>query len=289
AELLGIAANKIVCRIKRVGGAFGGKESKSLMLSMALAVGAWHLRKPIRCMLSREEDIMITGQRHPFSAKWKAGLTKDGKITAMDSQYYANGGWSMDVSIIVVQACLQCSDCCYYIPNVQFMGRVCKTNIHSHTAFRGFGRPQGTAITESMLSEVADRMGIDVNELREKNFYVEGQLTPCNQTFKDWYLPLVYQQVKEISEFEKRRKEVDEFNSKNKWRKRGLSLIPIKFGVAFPVPFLNQAGALVHIYLDGSVLISHSGVELGQGLNTKMLQIASETLDVPMDTGKKFL
>ncbi|CAG8727867.1 20234_t:CDS:10, partial [Dentiscutata erythropus] len=279
AGVLGITNNKVVSRVKRVGGAFGGKETKGPYLALALAVGAWHLKKPIRCMLERNEDITITGQRHPFLGRWKIGLNKDGKILALDSKFYANAGWSLDMSPVVVRACIFSSDGCYYIPNLQFIGYPCKTNIHSNTAFRGFGKPQAIFILESMLSEVAERMGIDVNELREKNLYVEGQKTPYNQTLENWYLPSVYQQVKETSEFEKRRKEIAEFNSNNKWRKRGLALIPANFGVTFPVLHLNQAGALVHIYTDGSVLISHGGVELGQGLNTKMLQIASEALD----------
>ncbi|CAG8438485.1 13497_t:CDS:10 [Dentiscutata heterogama] len=284
AETLGIPANKIVSRVKRVGGGFGGKETKSFNISSAIAVGAWHLRKPVRCMLDRNEDIIITGQRHPFLGRWKVGLTKEGKILAYDLKLYLNSGGTSDMSIIIANCALQASDGCYYIPNVQFVGYPCKTNIHSHTAFRGFGKPQAVFVTESMMIDAAERMGIDVDELREKNFYMEGQKTPYNQTVENWCLPSVYQQVKEFSEFEKRKKEVEEFNSNNKWRKRGLALMPIMFGIGFPLPFLNQAGALVHIYTDGSVLISHGGVEIGQGLNTKMLQIASEALDVPLNT-----
>ncbi|CAG8678614.1 1637_t:CDS:2, partial [Scutellospora calospora] len=244
AGVLGIAANKIVCRAKRVGGSFGGKETRSIILPMALSVGAWHLKKPIRCMLERIEDIIMTGQRHPFLGKWKVGVTKDGKILALDAKFYNNGGWSSDVSVFVIQMGIFNCDSCYYIPNVQLTGYSCKTNIHSNTAFRGFGQPQGVFITECMITEVAERMGIDVNEFREKNLYIEGQKTPYNQTLTDWYLPSVYQQVKDTSEFEKRRKEIDEFNSNNKWRKRGMALVPIKFGISFPVPYLNQAGAL---------------------------------------------
>ncbi|CAG8545594.1 29996_t:CDS:10, partial [Gigaspora margarita] len=284
AEVLGIAANKVTCRVKRVGGAFGGKETKSLLISMGLAVGAWHLKKPIRCALDRNEDMIITGQRHPFLGRWKVGLTKDGKILACELKYYLNSGGTSDVSIGVAQVAVFASDCSYYIPNVCFIGYPCKTNVHSNTAFRGFGQPQAVFIVESMLNDAAERMGINADELREKNLYVEGQKTPYNQTLENWCLPSVYQQVKETSEFEKRKKEIEEFNSNNKWRKRGIALMPIKFGVGYCALFMNQAGALVHIYLDGSVLISHGGIEMGQGLNTKMLQIASEALDVPINT-----
>ncbi|CAG8554989.1 8697_t:CDS:10 [Dentiscutata erythropus] len=284
ASVLGIDANRIVCRVKRLGGGFGGKETRSIPLSLALAVGAWHLKKPIRCMLDRDEDIIISGQRHPFLGQWKAGVTKDGKLLAMDVQIYNNGGWSADLSAAVLERSMTHVDNCYYVPNVRIIGHLCKTNIHSNTAFRGFGGPQGMMITENMMSEIADRMGIDANDFREKNLYVEGQQTHFNQTLKDWHVPLIYRQIKNDSEFEKRREEIDKFNSEHKWRKRGLALIPTKFGISYTALHLNQAGALVHIYHDGSVLISHGGVEMGQGLHTKMLQIAAETLDVPLET-----
>ncbi|RIB05017.1 molybdopterin binding aldehyde oxidase/xanthine dehydrogenase [Gigaspora rosea] len=260
ADVLGIAANKVTSRVKRVGGAFGRKETKSLYVLTALAVGAWHLRKP------------------------KVGLTKDGKILAYDLKLYLNGGGTTDYTIVVAQVSLLATDGCYYILNVRFIGYPCKTNIISTTVFRGFGQPQAVFILESMLYEVAERTGIEVNELREKNLYIEGQKIPYNQTLYNWLLPSVYLQVKVISEFEKRKKEVEEFNSNNKLRKRGLSLLPIKFGISFIAVFMNQAGSLVHIYLNGSVLISHGWVEMGQGLHTKMLQIASEALDVPINT-----
>ncbi|RIB14474.1 xanthine dehydrogenase [Gigaspora rosea] len=283
AEVLGITANKVTCRVKRVGGAFGGKETKGFLVAMALAVGAWHLKKPIRCMLDRNEDIIITGQRHPILGRWKVGLTNDGKILAYDLKLYLNGGGTSDVTTIVAEVAILTSDGAYYIPNVRFIAYPCKTNVHSNTSFRGFGKPQALFIIESMMNDVADRMQIDINELREKNLYVEGQKTHYNQTLENWCLPSVYQQVKEASEFEKRKKLAEEFNSNNKWRKRGLALIPLKFGVSYHVLYFNQAGALVHIYLDGSVLISHGGIEMGQGLHTKMLQIASEALDVPIN------
>ncbi|CAG8702776.1 1810_t:CDS:10, partial [Gigaspora rosea] len=246
ADVLGIAANKVTSRVKRVGGAFGGKETKSLYVSTALAVSAWQLRKPVRCMLDRDEDIIMTGQRHPFLGRWKVGLTKDRKILAYDLKLYLNGGGTTDYTIVVAQ-------------------RIWTT--------------QAVFILESMLYEVAERTGIE-----EKNLYIEGQKIPYNQTLDNWLLPSVYQQVKVISEFEKRKKEVEEFKSNNKLRKRGLSLLPIKFGISFIAAFMNQAGSLVHIYLNGSVLISHGRVEMGQGLHTKMLQIASEALDVPINT-----
>ncbi|KAG9294304.1 hypothetical protein G9A89_021663 [Geosiphon pyriformis] len=283
ASVLGISSNKVICRVKRLGGGFGGKETKNLALTTALAVGAWHLKKPIRCMLDRDEDIVITGQRHPFLAHWRMGINKDGKIQGIDAQVYSNGGYSIDLSGGVLVRCINHMDGCYYMPNYRIKGKICKTNTHSNTAFRGFGAPQGMMITENMLCEVAESLNMSVDELRIINFYQEGQKTPFNQTLTDWHLPQIYKQLKETSDFEKRRLEVDVFNQKHKWRKRGLAFIPTKFGLSFDVLHLNQAGALVHIYLDGSVLVSHGGVEMGQGLHTKMLQIAAETLGISME------
>ncbi|PKC10690.1 putative xanthine dehydrogenase [Rhizophagus irregularis] len=283
ASVLGIAANKIVCKVKRLGGGFGGKETRSIPLTLALMVGAYHLKRPIRCMLDRDEDIIISGQRHPFLGKWKVGVNDDGKLQALDLRIYNNAGWSADLSSAVLERAITHSDNCYYIPNIRIIGKMCKTNTHSNTAFRGFGGPQGMMITENIISEVADKLGTDVVEFREKNFYSEGQLTHFNMKLNDWHIPSMYEQVKISSEYVRRRQEINEFNEKHKWRKRGLSLIPTKFGLSFTALHLNQAGALVHIYIDGSILVSHGGVEMGQGLHTKMLQVAAEALDVSLN------
>ncbi|CAG8498876.1 3654_t:CDS:10 [Ambispora gerdemannii] len=282
-SVLGIRANKVVCRVKRLGGGFGGKETRSVPLTAALAVGAWHLNRPIRCMLDRDEDMVISGQRHPALGRWRIGMSKDGKIKGLDLDIYTNGGWSSDLSSAVLDRAITHADNCYYIANMRIRGKICKTNIHSNTAFRGFGGPQGMMIMENIINEVADSMGISVDTLREINLYKEGQKTHYNQLLTDWHLPQLYQQLKQTSDFEKRRHQVDSYNASHKWRKRGLAFVPTKFGLSYTALHLNQAGALVHVYLDGSVLVSHGGVEMGQGLHTKLLQIAAETLSVPLD------
>ncbi|CAG8519683.1 680_t:CDS:10 [Ambispora gerdemannii] len=283
ASVLGIPSNKIVCRVKRLGGAFGGKETRSIPLVAALAIGAWHTKKPVRCMLNRDEDMTTTGQRHPAFARWRIGVNKDGRIKGLDLYIYINAGWSLDLSSGVLDWAMFHADNCYYIPNMRIRGKVCKTNIHSNTACRGFGSPQGMMIMENIMNEVADSMGVNVDSLREMNLYKEGQKTHLNQILTDWHLPQMYQHLKTTSEFEKRRREVDSYNANHKWRKRGLAFVPSKQGLGYPHLFMNQAGALVHIYNDGSVLVSHGGVEMGQGLHTKMLQIAAEALSVPLD------
>jgi len=278
-----VQANKINVRVKRLGGGFGGKETRSVPLSSALALAAKKTGRPVRCMLTREEDMIMSGQRHPFLGRYKIGVNKDGKIQALDVDIFSNAGWSYDLSPAVVERSMTHVDGCYNIPNVFIRGRICKTNTMSNTAFRGFGGPQGMFIAETYMEETADRLGIPVEKLREINFYQPGEETHFNQALEDWHVPLMYEQVKMESEYEKRQKEIEAFNKGNKWRRRGLAIIPTKFGISFTALFLNQAGALVHIYHDGSILVAHGGVEMGQGLHTKMTQIAAQALGVPLD------
>ncbi|WPH04180.1 xanthine dehydrogenase [Acrodontium crateriforme] len=283
AQVTGVAANKIVTRVKRLGGGFGGKETRSIQLAGICATAAKKVNRPVRCMLNRDEDILTSGQRHPFLARWKIGVNKDGKIQALDADVFNNGGWTQDLSAAVVDRALSHSDGVYRIPNVHVRGRICKTNTVSNTAFRGFGGPQGMFIAESYMEEVADRLGMPVEKLREINMYESNERTHFRQELKDWYVPLMWKQVREESDWVRRKQAVEDFNKKSKWKKRGMSLIPTKFGISFTALFLNQAGALVHIYHDGSVLVAHGGTEMGQGLHTKMTMIAAEALGVPQD------
>lgn len=282
-QVCGVQCNKVVVRVKRLGGGFGGKETRSIPLSAAVALAAKKTGRPVRYMLTREEDMVVSGQRHPFYAKWKVGVNKDGKIQALDADIYNNAGWSFDLSMAVCERAMTHVDGCYSIPNVHVRGRLCKTNTMSNSAFRGFGGPQGMFIAETYMEEVADRLGIPVEKFREINMYDVGGVTHFNQTLTDWHVPLMYKQVLEESNYATRREAITKFNKESKWRKRGLSIIPTKFGISFTALFLNQAGALVHIYHDGSVLVAHGGVEMGQGLHTKMTQIAAQALGVPLE------
>jgi xanthine dehydrogenase/oxidase len=283
-KVLGVAANKIVTRVKRMGGGFGGKETRSIQLAGIVACAANKVRRPVRCMLSREEDIATSGQRHPFLARWKVAVNSDGKIQALDADVFCNGGWSQDLSGAVVERSLSHIDGVYSIPNVHVRGRVAKTNTVSNTAFRGFGGPQGLFIAETYIEEIADHLSIPAERLREMNMYSPNtnMTTHFNQEIKDWYVPLMYKQVQDESSYASRRQDITDFNAKNKWNKRGLAIVPTKFGISFTALFLNQAGALVHIYHDGSVLVAHGGTEMGQGLHTKMCQIAAQSLRVPL-------
>ncbi|RFU29765.1 hypothetical protein B7463_g6582, partial [Scytalidium lignicola] len=282
AQICNVAANKVVCKVKRLGGGFGGKETRSIQLTGICALAAKKMRRPVRCMLNRDEDIITSGQRHPFVGFYKVGVNKEGKLQALDVDVYCNGGWCLDLSAAVVDRALSHIDGCYLFPNIHVRGYACKTNTVSNTAFRGFGGPQGMFIAETYMSEIADRLDIPVEKLREINFYKPLEETHFNQPLKDWHVPIIYKQVQEESSYVERREAVTKFNETHKWKKRGLALIPTKFGISFTALFLNQAGALVHIYHDGSVLVAHGGTEMGQGLHTKMTMIAAEALGVPL-------
>lgn len=282
AQVTGVQNNKIVSKVKRLGGGFGGKETRSIQLACIVATAANKLKRPVRCMLNRDEDIMTSGQRHPALGVWKVGVNKDGKIQALKASLFVNGGWSQDLSAAVVDRGLSHIDGCYKIPNVNVEGRIAKTNTVSNSAFRGFGGPQGMFVAESYMSEVADHLGMPVEKLREINFYEPEEETHFKQSLEDWYVPLMWKQVKEDFGWDQKRKEVDEFNATHKWQKKGLALIPTKFGISFTALFLNQAGALIHIYHDGSILLAHGGCEMGQGLHTKICMIVAEALQVPL-------
>ncbi|RDL39251.1 putative xanthine dehydrogenase [Venustampulla echinocandica] len=283
AQVCDVAANKVVSRVKRLGGGFGGKETRSIQLTGIVALSAKKTGRPVRCMLNRDEDMITSGQRHPFLARWKVGVNKDGKIQSLDADVFCNAGWTQDLSAAVCDRALSHIDGCYKIPNIHVRGRLCRTNTMSNTAFRGFGGPQGLFIAESYMEEISDRLGIPVERLREINFYKPNEETHFNQSLKDWHVPIMYKQVHEETSYTKRRDAVTKFNDSHKWKKRGLSIIPTKFGISFTALFLNQAGALVHIYHDGTVLVAHGGTEMGQGLHTKMTMIAAEALGVPLE------
>jgi xanthine dehydrogenase/oxidase len=285
-QVTGVPSNRINARVKRMGGGFGGKESRSVPFACYLAIVAKKEKRPVRLMLNRDEDMLLSGQRHPFQARWKVGVSKDGKLIALEADVYNNAGFSQDMSGAVMDRCITHFDNSYECPNVFLRGHVCRTNTHSNTAFRGFGAPQGMYFAETYMYNVAEGLGIDIDELRRKNLYKVGNHTPFFQKIdEDWHVPTLLNQLSKSSDYEKRKAAVAEFNAKNRWKKRGICLIPTKFGLSFATALhLNQAGAYVKIYHDGSVLLHHGGTEMGQGLYTKMCQIAAQELGVPLDS-----
>ncbi|CAL8306974.1 unnamed protein product [Merluccius merluccius] len=280
AETLGVPANRVTCHVKRLGGAFGGKVTKTSILAAITSVAAWKTGRAVRCVLERGEDMLITGARHPVLGKYKVGFMKDGRITAADLQYYANAGNTVDESPLVVEKMLLHMDNAYNIPNLRGRAVACRTNLPSNTAFRGFGVPQTAAIVENMITDVAMHLARPAHQIREVNMYNGPSLTHYKFSFNPENLWRCWEECKARSGLDVRQDAVRKFNQENRWRKRGAALIPIKYGIAFCEAFLNQAAALVHIYKDGSVLVSHGGTEMGQGIHTKMQQVVSRELHI---------
>ncbi|XP_037955545.1 xanthine dehydrogenase-like [Teleopsis dalmanni] len=282
-HVLSIPAHRVVCRSKRLGGGFGGKESRSISVALPCALACYRLRRPVRCMLDRDEDMMITGTRHPFLFKYKLGFTSEGLITACYIECYNNAGWSMDLSFSVLERAMYHFENCYKIPNIKVGGWVCKTNLPSNTAFRGFGGPQGMFAGEHIIRDVARITGKDLLDIMRMNFYKSGDITHYNQKLENFPIQRCFDECLKQANFYMKRKEIEDFNKNNRWRKRGIAVVPTKYGIAFGVMHLNQGGALINIYGDGSVLLSHGGVEIGQGLNTKMIQCAARALGIPTE------
>ncbi|KAJ8247097.1 hypothetical protein GJAV_G00258690 [Gymnothorax javanicus] len=281
AETLGIPSNRVSCHVKRLGGAFGGKVTKTGILASISAVAAWKTGKPVRLILERGEDMLITGGRHPVLGKYKVGFMNDGRIIAADMQYYTNAGNAEDESVLVIEKILLHCDNAYNIPNLRGRSTACKTNLPSNTAFRGFGVPQSALVAENMITDVAMALGRTPEEIREINMYKGVSRTQYKQEFDSLNLLRCWEDCKEKSGYQSRRKAIAQFNQSSRWKKRGMAIVPIKYGIGFAEGFLNQAAALVHIYKDGSVLVSHGGVEMGQGIHTKMQQVVSRELGVP--------
>eukprot|EP00271_Cylindrocystis_brebissonii_P015376 TRINITY_DN3802_c0_g1_i1.p1 TRINITY_DN3802_c0_g1~~TRINITY_DN3802_c0_g1_i1.p1 ORF type:complete len:1384 (-),score=303.69 TRINITY_DN3802_c0_g1_i1:1396-5484(-) len=282
AHLLGLPLHKVVCKVKRIGGGFGGKETRSVLCAQAAAVAAWHLKKPVKIVLDRDTDMAITGQRHPFLGKYKVGFTSEGKVLALDLELFNNAGNSLDLSHSILERAMFHSENVYNIPNVRIVGKICKTNLPSNTAFRGFGGPQGMIITENWMEHVARTVKKTTAEVQELNFHGEGHEVHYGQVIERVQTQRIWREVRESGDFERRQAEVAAFNAANRFKKRGLALTPTKFGISFTTKFLNQGAALVNIYTDGTVLVSHGGVEMGQGLHTKVAQVVAATLDCPV-------
>uniref|UniRef100_A0A8C3JYC6 Aldehyde oxidase 1 n=1 Tax=Calidris pygmaea TaxID=425635 RepID=A0A8C3JYC6_9CHAR len=282
AASLGVPANRIMCHVKRVGGAFGGKLLKTGLLASVAAVAANKTSRAVRLILSRGDDMLITGGRHPFIGKYKVGFMNDGRIRAVDTKYYINAGCTPDESILVAEVSLLKMDNAYKIPNLRCWACACKTNLPSNAAFRGFGFPQSALVTETWITGVADKTGLSPEKIREINMYKENAQTHFKQKLDPQNLIRCWNECMEKSAYYSRKTAVIEFNKQNYWKKKGIAIVPMKFPFGLGTRYLSQAAALVHIYTDGSVLLTHGGIEMGQGIHTKMIQVASRELNIPM-------
>lgn len=289
AQVLGLPRSQVTVQCIRMGGGFGGKEVQANPYAVVAALGTYLTRRPVRVRLKRLQDITLTGKRHPFYARWKVGCSEEGQLMALQIELFSDGGWSLDLSEAVLARAVCHIDNAYYIPHLEATGRVCKTHKTSQTAFRGFGGPQGMVFIEEVLTQVAQTLGLPPEVVRERNFYglsddPQTRITHYGQEVKDVErIRLIWNELKSSAELEHRRREVALFNAQNPHRKRGLAITPVKFGISFNFTTYNQAGALVLVYQDGSVQVNHGGSEMGQGLYTKIQQIAAEALGVPLE------
>jgi len=286
AEVLQLPRNKIVVQSPRMGGGFGGKETQGNTPAALVALAALKTGKPVRVQFDRDLDMMLTGKRHPFFSKFEVGFDDEGRLLAVKIELVSDGGWSLDLSQPVLDRALFHLDNAYYIPAAHFSGRVAKTNVASNTAFRGFGGPQGMVVIEEIVDRVARALGLAPEIVRERNLYRgsgETNTTHYGEEIGDNRLRKMWQMALEKSHFPERRAMVAAWNTTHARIKRGLAITPVKFGISFTLAHYNQAGALVHIYQDGTVQVNHGGTEMGQGLQTKILGIAMRELGLPAE------
>ncbi|MDX2422550.1 MAG: xanthine dehydrogenase molybdopterin binding subunit, partial [Amphritea sp.] len=286
AEVLAIPFNKVQIDMRRMGGGFGGKETQAAGPACIAAVVAKLTGRPTKIRLPRVEDMMMTGKRHPFFNQYNVGYDDNGMITGCEMKLAGNCGNSPDLSDSIIDRAMFHSDNSYYLGDATITGYRCKTNTASNTAYRGFGGPQGLIMPEIILDEIARKLDKDPLEIRKLNLYGgEGRdTTHYYQKVEDNVLPELLNDLEQSSDYQQRRQEIKEYNANSPILKKGLALTPVKFGISFTASFLNQAGALIHIYTDGSIHLNHGGTEMGQGLNTKVAQIVAEEFQVDFDT-----
>ena len=285
AEVLGVSMNKIVIDMRRMGGGFGGKETQAAGPACMCAVIAHLTGRPTKMRLPRMEDMTMTGKRHPFYVEYDVGFDDDGLLHGIEIDLAGNCGYSPDLSGSIVDRAMFHSDNAYYLGDATINGHRCKTNLASNTAYRGFGGPQGMVAIEEIMETVARELGKDPLEVRKRNYYgkTERNVTPYYQTVEHNMLEEMTAELEASSDYAKRREEIRAFNAKSPILKKGLALTPVKFGISFTASFLNQGGALVHVYTDGSIHLNHGGTEMGQGLNTKVAQVVAEVFQVDID------
>ncbi len=284
-EVLAWPKNSITVEVRRVGGAFGGKETQANHVAAWTSLLAVKTNRPVKIHLDRDTDQIITGKRHPFLSNYKIGFTKEGLITAFDVELNTDAGSSTDLTNAILERSLFHVDNAYFIPNLRAIGKAWKTNKPSNTAFRGFGAPQGMAVIEQAIDRLARFLDKDPATIRKMNFYGEANnnITHYGEAVENNRLHLLWDKLTDSSDYWGKKDEVQAFNKENKYRKRGLALTPVKFGISFTTTFLNQAAALVNLYTDGSVIVNHGGIEMGQGLHTKIKRIAALELGIDED------
>ncbi len=285
AHVLGLAINKVVVTTKRMGGAFGGKECQATHPAAMAALVAHKTKRPARIVYNKDDDMCVTGGRHPFQNDYKVAFTNEGVITALKVDLFSDGGAFADLSPAVMGRAMTHVDNAYFIPNIEILGTVCRTNYPPNTAFRGFGGPQGVATIENVIEEIAVYLKRDPLEIRIKNCYGidDRNVTPYGQTVRNNLLPRLFAETVERGDYQRRRAAVAEFNGRSSTHLRGIACTAVKFGISFNTKFLNQANALVNVYLDGSVQVSTGATEMGQGVNTKIRQLVADEFGIEVE------
>lgn len=285
AHALGLHSHHVVVECRRMGGGFGGKESQSALWAAAASISARLLGRAVKLRADRDDDMLVTGKRHCFHYEYEVGYDDEGRIVAAKVDMVSRAGYSADLSGPVATRAVCHFDNAYYLSDVDIRAACGKTNTQSNTAFRGFGGPQGAIAMEYVLDEIARNLGRDALDIRKLNFYgkTENNVTPYGQVIVDNVIHELVDELEGSSEYRARRAAIDAFNKTSPVLKKGLALTPVKFGIAFNVTHLNQAGALVHVYVDGSILVNHGGTEMGQGVNTKVMQVVAHELGVNLD------
>ena len=283
ARALAIHDHDVVCETRRMGGGFGGKESQASQIAVIAALLAQRTRRPVKLRLDRDDDMVLTGKRHDFRIDYDVGFDDDGRIAAIRFELCGGCGFSPDLSGAINDRAMFHADNAYYLPHVEIVSHRCRTNTVSNTAFRGFGGPQGMFAIEHVIDEISRALGLDPLAVRTRNLYGPGRdVTPYHMTVEDNVAPEICAELAASAEYTRRRAEIDAWNDANPWIKRGLALTPVKFGISFTLTHMNQAGALLHVYTDGSVMLNHGGTEMGQGLFVKVAQVVADILGLPL-------
>jgi xanthine dehydrogenase large subunit len=281
AKMLGVIDAKITCECRRMGGGFGGKESQAAQWAALASLAAYVTGKPAKCRLDRDDDMIMTGKRHDMRVNYRVGFDENGLLKGVEVEFLSRCGYSADLSMGVNDRTMFHADNAYFYPSLHIRSRRLRTNTVSNTAFRGFGGPQGMLFAERMLSAVAANLQRDPLDVRKINFYQKGQdTTPFTQKVEDNILQDIVAKLEVSSSYRERRIQLRDFNASSRILKKGLALTPVKFGISFTLNHLNQAGALVHVYTDGSVHLNHGGTEMGQGLYMKVAQVVAETFSI---------
>lgn len=288
ARALRIPDHAVVCETRRMGGGFGGKESQASLIACIAALLAAKARRPVKLRLDRDDDMMMTGKRHDFRIDWDVGFDDAGRIEGITFELAARCGMSPDLSAAINDRAMFHSDNAYYLPNVTVVSHRCKTHTVSNTAFRGFGGPQGMMGIEAVMDAIARHLQLDPFEVRRRNFYgkADRNVTPYHMTVEDNIIPELAAELARTAAYAQRRRGIAAFNAQSPWIKRGIALTPVKFGISFTLTRMNQAGALVHVYTDGSVALNHGGTEMGQGLFVKVAQVVAEEFGIPLERVK---